>query len=1203
MKTSRNVRFLVSILKLAWCTLLTDNNTLLSTATLLQKLDIPGHCVENSDTSLTCVYHNLYNESISKYNFSQITKDNIKSLNIICKNSDNQIRVDNFEYLWKLRELSINGCKLIYRPEKLLNCFYNLRNLTIKNSYDIEYNIFFNLITGVFNMTPFIEKIDLSFNKLWQLPESIFCNLKNLIDLNISSNNLKDIKEFGFYDITTLESQSNETYKELLKLSTTSRCLLDIQNLDASNNKISVLSAFGFSKLKRLNTLNVSSNIINIVDDNALHGLRYLKIFDLSSNKIVALPALMFNDARNTIKELWLQNNSIKALAPGLFIEMNQLVSLDLSMNELTSSWLNSNTFYGLIRLVLLNLSWNKLTNIDSELFKDLYTLQILDLHHNHIKMIPSNTFLSMNNLHTLNLAHNNLNYLDAYSLNGLYAVSLVYFDSNSLTSIHNDAFSNCSSMQDLNLAGNNLKNIPIALNNMRMLKTLDIGENKIDKLTGFHGMPNLYGLRIIGNNIVHIKNNDLSQLTSLQILNLSRNKITSIQSLAFQNNKMLQAIRLDRNNLKNISDIFTNISSIIWLNISDNMITELEYTNLPINIQWLDLHKNQINHVSIAPKTFHLQSLDLSFNKLTKIHPNSLPDSIELLLMNNNKLHTIEPQTFHNKVNLTRVDLYANQIMKMDFSVFHLNHINDGHKLPEFYIGGNPLVCDCTMEWLQRINSLQIGKYPIIMDLDSVYCQLPYNRYYSFIPILDAKPSQFLCTYTVHCFALCHCCDFDACDCEMTCPTNCTCYHDESWASNVVDCSNSGYNYLPDCLPMDATEVYLDGNDFGELISHSFIGRKNLQILYTNNSNIKTIYNHTFSGLKRLIILHLENNKITQLSDIELQPLENLKELYLQNNKLYYIDDDLFLALHHLEVLNLRGNYLRTFGIWQLNFNPYLVEISISNNPWMCECTYIKKMYEWISNNKNKILDFNLITCEFNISINESTIDCTMITETTSIEKIQLKMYLSFGLIIFVMIILLFNLIKYRISIKTWIANKCAFRMCYKTAAFEDSEKPFDAYISYSAVDEIFVSQVLVPGLSSYRLCLHYRNLSSDANLTDAVTEAADASRRTILILSSNFLNGEWARFEFKIALKNALTKKGRSVILLCIGGVCFDDLDVDFKKKISHHTVIDWDDKLFWQKLKFAMPEIIPTPVMERPLSSSTSPSSPMHHALWTS
>ena len=40
--------------------------------------------------------------------------------------------------------------------------------------------------------------------------------------------------------------------------------------------------------------------------------------------------------------------------------------------------------------------------------------------------------------------------------------------------------------------------------------------------------------------------------------------------------------------------------------------------------------------------------------------------------------------------------------------------------------------------------------------------------------------------------------------------------------------------------IPMDATEVYLSGNRFEILGSHSFIGRKNLKIL--NNPNIETL-------------------------------------------------------------------------------------------------------------------------------------------------------------------------------------------------------------------------------------------------------------------------------------------------------------------------------------------------------------------------
>ena len=623
-------------------------------------------------------------------------------------------------------------------------------------------------------------------------------------------------------------------------------------------------------------------------------------------------------------------------------------------------------------------------------------------MQYNEIETIPADTFAPMSNLHTLDLAYNRLTYLDAYSLNGLFALSLLSLDSNQLEGIHPDAFRNCSSMQDLNLSGNSLDGIPVALKDMRMLRTLDLGENQIRSLNrpGFRGMSSLYGLRMIGNEITNVTVEDFAELPALQILNLARNKIETVEDGVFTANPALQAIRLDSNLLQDMSGMFASAPGLLWLNMSDNMIVQFDYGYLPEKLQWMDLHKNLIMDLGIAPQAMRLQTLDVSFNRLTRIHSRSIPDSIELLFVNDNMIQTVEPQTFADKKNLTRVDLYANQIVKMNLSAFQLTPVPNYRQLPEFYIGGNPFICDCTTEWLQRINSLSLRQHPRVMDLESVYCRLPYDRHKSFIPLLEAKPSQFLCTYKAHCFALCHCCDFDACDCEMTCPTNCTCYHDQSWSANVVDCSNSGYKTLPGRLPMDATEVYLDGNNFGELNSHSFIGRKNLQILYANDSNIIAIRNHTFSGLKRLLVLHLENNKISVLNGVELKPLENLKELYLQNNLLTYIDNGTFLPLRQLEVLRLENNRLGAFAVWQLGQNPYLVDIGLSSNPWNCECSFLDRVREWMSRNRAKISDWRSVTCSLGIPIilpaNGSVINCAALTGTTSvIETRPLEAYL----------------------------------------------------------------------------------------------------------------------------------------------------------------------------------------------------------------
>jgi len=63
----------------------------------------------------------------------------------------------------------------------------------------------------------------------------------------------------------------------------------------------------------------------------------------------------------------------------------------------------------------------------------------------------------------------------------------------------------------------------------------------------------------------------------------------------------------------------------------------------------------------------------------------------------------------------------------------------------------------------------------------------------------------------------------------------------------------------------MDATAVYLDGNNFNSnaLINDEFIGRKHLTSLYLNNSQISIISNQTFKGLTELLVLHLEENSL----------------------------------------------------------------------------------------------------------------------------------------------------------------------------------------------------------------------------------------------------------------------------------------------------------------------------------------------------
>jgi len=179
-------------------------------------------------------------------------------------------------------------------------------------------------------------------------------------------------------------------------------------------------------------------------------------------------------------------------------------------------------------------------------------------------------------------------------------------------------------------------------------------------------------------------------------------------------------------------------------------------------------------------------------------------------------------------------------------------------HGSTQIWLAKNPLECNCEMEWVQRINTLAATsprEFPSVKDWHQLQCTLN-NRgplQNASIALSQVRPSEFLCSYETHCFALCMCCDFFACDCRMKCSEGCDCFHDQTWSSNIIECGRRGHASVPEFIPMDATAVYLDGNNFDSkaLINDEFIGRKHLTSLYLNNSQIKIISNQTFKGMQ----------------------------------------------------------------------------------------------------------------------------------------------------------------------------------------------------------------------------------------------------------------------------------------------------------------------------------------------------------------
>ncbi|XP_022906827.1 toll-like receptor 7 [Onthophagus taurus] len=1140
---------------------------------------------DNNNTSTTKLAINCRFRSLDATgnHLNGLPSDGISKLRIKCSDIvyfESYLPSNSIKKLHDLQEFFVESCKILHLESNTFEGMGNLKKLTIK-SHNNDWGKSLELTSMSFSGLKELQILNLSYNNLRGIPETSFCTLPNLKTLNLTQNRIRTSERLGFGNSS---SRSNSCPSS------------DLQILDLSHNELRTLPEMsGFARLRRLQELRLDYNNISDISGEALVGLTSLRVVNLSNNNVETLPEGLFAACRE-LREIHLQNNTLMFLAKGVFHRLEQLIVLDLSGNQLTSGHIDSSTFTGLIRLIILNLSHNALTRIDGKTFKDLFFLQILDLRNNSIGFIEDNAFLPLYNLHTLNLAENRLNTIGGSLFNGLFVLSKLTLNNNLIVNVDSKAFQNCSDLKELDLSSNALQQVPDAIRELTFLKNLDLGENQISDFKNgtFKNLDQLTGLRLIDNNIGNLSKGMFWDLRSLQVLNLAKNKIQSIERGTFDTNTLIEAIRLDENFLTDINGVFASLASLLWLNLSENHLVWFDYAFIPSNLKWLDIHNNFIEHLANYYKIqeeIRVKTLDASHNRITEISPLSIPNSVELLFINNNLIKTVNPNTFYDKPNLVRVDMYANELINLDINALRLSPYSN-KTLPEIYLGGNPFHCDCTMEWLQRINNMtQAKQYPKIMDLDNVMCRMTHSRGMTHMPLSRAKPSDFLCTYETHCFALCHCCDFDACDCEMTCPQNCSCYQDETWNTNVVDCSRQNANEIPQRIPMDVTELYLDGNNIKELQNHVFIGRKNMRVLYANNSRIETIQNRTFNGLNALQMLHLDDNNIYELKGYEFEHLGHLKELYLQNNKINFIGNNTFSSLRSLEILRLDGNKLTSFPIWQLTQNAFLTELSIGGNQWSCRCKFLQEFTAWIVDNAPKVLDSSDVMCYNTDSkpsqrreLDFNSTACSDYVGNSVIDSMLISDYLPMAVVVMCVVILLLVFLIlwfiFRDTIRVWLYSKYGVRLCNLTAKqFEDRDKLYDGFVCYSPKDEEWVVQSLAAGLDNFQLCLHYRDIPHTAYLqhaAPALLEHADASRRVIMILTRNFLQTEWSRFELRQAIHEALKGRVFKLVILEEGPLPEAELDPELRPYLKTGHRIQWGEKRFWEKLRYAMPSV---------------------------
>jgi hypothetical protein len=210
------------------------------------------------------------------------------------------------------------------------------------------------------------------------------------------------------------------------------------------------------------------------------------------------------------------------------------------------------------------------------------------------------------------------------YTKKSIYTKS--YFNTKKYTNL-DDAEKNKDIVGILDLSNSELNKTPKKINKLPYLRTLNMSNNVISKIT-----PPLYNSYRIENldlsyNKLSFLPKDLEKMYSLTRLDLSHNKINDIQ-LSFFHLRKLKHLDLSDNKLKELPKIF-NGRYLEYLYLDNNKIEELpSIISRMKNLQELSLQNNKIKKIS--PKISYMKKLrilDLSNNELTE-----LPKTMERL-------------------------------------------------------------------------------------------------------------------------------------------------------------------------------------------------------------------------------------------------------------------------------------------------------------------------------------------------------------------------------------------------------------------------------------------------------------------------------------------------------------------------------------------------------------------------------------------
>lgn len=239
---------------------------------------------------------------------------------------------------------------------------------------------------------------------------------------------------------------------------------------------IPTFSATTFPYENNLISFNVSDSKVQMVTEKAFSSLGNVQYIYLIGNGLQNISAGAF-DGLHLVYELHLEENRLKDLSVGF---LRGLEATTVTLNENLVEEIPGDVFSGVLSILALDLSFNKIHLLHANSFEHLDALERLLLNDNKICHLPLGVFGPLQALTHLNLANNKLRALEISSLSGLTNLITLNISGNEIADFDGAALLPLSRLSHLDVSRNFLFYLdPYALRlNAPTLRVLTFEDN-----------------------------------------------------------------------------------------------------------------------------------------------------------------------------------------------------------------------------------------------------------------------------------------------------------------------------------------------------------------------------------------------------------------------------------------------------------------------------------------------------------------------------------------------------------------------------------------------------------------------------------------------------------------------------------------------------------------------------------------------------